>query len=212
MLVKKLIAGPTHLELDVSALDKLITIHTASSVESVSRASESYTNEVYRVRLKSGEICYVKFFDDEFHPDRACAELVGMEEARKQGIPVPDVILKDFSRNIFKRDFAIFSEIPGRVLLDDALNQPMLESCLETLTRLHAIKQNDYGFLYLPQTHWNKGDSYFDFLEDVIIYGLKKIVRQGYLVGDVYDCYAQYRGKIKEGDYCLNHGDFTAVL
>jgi aminoglycoside phosphotransferase (APT) family kinase protein len=30
------------------------------------------------------------------------------------------------------------------------------------------------------------------------------------LVGDVYDCYAQYRGKIKEGDYCLNHGDFTA--
>ncbi len=209
MLVKKIIAGPTRVEIDYGFFEPLLQKLTGQQVEAISRASESYTNEVYKIRMLSGAACYLKFFDDEFHPSRAKAELHAMEEAKKTGIPVPSVIYTDFSRTIVKRDFAIFAEVPGTDLCSRKISAPIVESCLETLIRLHSLKNREYGFLYLPEDQWVKGNRYFDFLEDVIIYGIKKIAKQDLPTHGLYEAFDSFRGKIKEDDYCLNHNDFT---
>lgn len=210
MLVKKVIAGPTRIDLNQESLTALFRDVQRGMVESIARVSESYTNEVYRIRLDSGESYYLKFFDDEFHADRAKAELRAIEEARKLGVPVPEVVCNGFSRASFKRDFALFSEVPGRELRQEKINPSLLSSCFDALEKIHSLKNTDYGFLYLPQQHWEKGRCYFDFLSDVIGYGIKKLEKEGYVIDGLYDLYCAHKGKIKENDYCLNHNDFTA--
>ncbi len=209
MLVKKLMAGPTRIELNKFILDGIVSASIGESIESTCRASESYTNEVYRIRTESGASYYVKFFDDEFHSSRAKAELSVMEDARKLGIPVPDVVYTDFSRSKFKRDFAILKEVSGKELRHQKITPETADLCIKMLSQLHNRKRDEYGFLYLPTEHWERAGCYFDFLSDVIVYGIRKLEKKGQPVRGLHDAYSAHREKIQDGRYCFNHNDFT---
>jgi len=207
MLIKKIIAGPTRVEINIDDLNRFLSGITNATIKTVTRASESYTNEVYKINLSTNETIFLKFFDDEFDSSRGRAELKAMNEARNLGVPVPEILISDFSKKYFKRDVVAFKALNGNVITE--INQKIITNCLDTLTRLHSLKSEDYGFKYLPQEHWEKGNCYFDFLEDVIVYGLKKLQKNCYPIDGLYEIYSSYAGRIKEGGYCFNHNDFT---
>jgi len=85
---------------------------------------------------------------------------------KKTDIPVPPILVYDFSRNEIDRDYLIMKRMPGEPLseIQHQLSQQQLDNVLRDLGRyvakLHAITVNKFGYIgahrpMVPQTTWH---------------------------------------------------------
>lgn len=117
---------------------------TPVSVEHVPTLEGSH---VYRVELPSGAVFFKS--EHEGHPIDVAAW--AYTKAATVGVPVPEVLHLDLSRERWPEEFMIVSAVPGTDLQHDPLEGDSLAAVLEgygaLLRRLHSIELEGFGDL-----------------------------------------------------------------
>lgn len=118
------------------------------SVKHIPTLEESY---VFRIELPSRTV-FLKS-EHEGHPIDVAAW--AYEKAASVGVPVPEVLHLDLSRERWPEEFMIISAVPGSDLQNDPLKGDALAEALtsfgELLRRLHAVDLAGFGDLVFAE-------------------------------------------------------------
>ncbi|CAF1054980.1 unnamed protein product [Rotaria sordida] len=201
-------------------ISRMILKATGQHIKEKQRIIEGNDSEVYDIKLNNDEhiILKVHRFGDVSYDQEAWA----INECRKHGVPVPQVLLvgKELINNEM-RDIMILEKVKGRsfrkVIDGENISKndvaQVLEQAGTILKRIHSVKVNGYWRLN-HDNQWDF-DSWTDYMKSTIrdrIEDKQCLFDVGLNEGDfnfIMKCHVLYMNNYECHQPVLCHGDYT---
>lgn len=138
-------------EVDPNLLENVVKKATKSNIGESERLIHGEVNEVYSVTTKSGDAVIVRVSRNE--KPKFEAERWAIEQSKKAGVPVPEVLLLDSVEDSGEKlSFCVEKKIEGvslKSLTDGGKTdiKPIVVEAGGVLARIHSVKTDGYGEL-----------------------------------------------------------------
>jgi aminoglycoside phosphotransferase (APT) family kinase protein len=201
---------------EIGAIAAAALGETPLSVEFVPTIEDS---TVYRIETPSGRF----FFKTEHEGHHIAMTAWAYARAAEAGVPVPDVVALDLTKERWPEEFVIVSAVAGTDLQHDPLEGDELARVLaesgEVMRQLHGVTVDGFGELEQldDDTVAGEEDDHLSYLRERIAWGLPYLLQHDLVTSDTHDAVLEIveaaerlaptpaRGSLLHGDVGLDH-------